>query len=155
MTKYVLDTNLYIRATRDGNWNRRLVAFYSTHTPFIHLHSVTTGELLAGAIRPGLEEETHRNFIRPFEAVGRVITPSHAAWRRRAGQVVSALIRRGALSPGGVKHSFFNDCLIAASCREHGFVVITDDTRDFELISSVEPVRFVRPWPWNKPSARP
>ena len=149
MAKYVLDTNVYINATRDEDWNDQLVAFYSVQTPFVHLHSVVAGELLAGAVRPGLEKETHRRFLAPFEAVGRVITPSHAAWKR-ACEIVAALVRRGRLSPGGVGRSFLNDCLIAASSREHGFVLVTDDVDDFELIASEEPIRVVPPWPWGE-----
>lgn len=152
MAKYVLDTSLYVRATRDDEWNRELTAFYSLHTPLVHLHSVVAGELLAGAIRPGLDEQTRRCFLAPFEAVGRVITPTHAAWSR-AGRIVSGLIRQGALSPTGVKRSFFNDCLIASSAREEGFVLITDNQADFELIAAEQPVRFVPPWPWEELSS--
>lgn len=148
MAKYVLDTNVYVSATRDEEWNRQLAAFYSIHTPLVYLHSVVAGELLAGSIGPGLEKETRRRFLAPFEAVGRVITPSHAAWLR-AGRIVAGLIRRGVLSPTGVKRSLFNDCLIAASSREHGFVIITRNAADFERISTVEAVRFRTPWPWE------
>lgn len=149
MAAFVLDTSLYIKATRCEQWNRELVAFYSTHTPFVYLHSVVAGELLAGAVRPGIEKETHRRFLAPFEATGRVITPSPAAWAR-AGRIAAVLIRGGTLSPTGVKRSFFNDCLIAASSREHGFVLITDNAADFEVIASVSPVRYLPPWPWNE-----
>jgi predicted nucleic acid-binding protein len=145
VSKYVLDTNVYVLATRDEDWNGQLVAFYLTHAPFVYLHSVVAGELLAGSIRRGLAEKTHERFVRPFEAVSRIITPAHAAWCR-AGRVVSGLIRRGALSPDGITRSFFNDCLIAASSRDHGFVLITNNIRDFKLISLIEPVRFVKPW---------
>ncbi|MBI2150193.1 MAG: type II toxin-antitoxin system VapC family toxin [Acidobacteria bacterium] len=144
--KYVLDTNLYIRASREEEWNRQLISFYSVHAPFVHLHSVVAGELIAGAIRQGLQKKTHRHFLAPFEAVGRVITPSHAAWVH-AGRIVATLIRRGALSPTGVKRSFLNDCLIAASCREHGFVLVTENLVDFGVISSVQSIRVVPPWP--------
>lgn len=150
MAKYVLDTSLYVRATRDEEWNRQLIAFYSIHTPVVHLHSVVAAELLAGAIRPGLDEETHRRFLEPFEAVGRIVTPTHAAWCR-AGRIVGALIRRGVLSPTGVKRSFFNDCLIASSAREEGFVLITENLADFQVIAAEQPLRFVAPWPWEEP----
>jgi predicted nucleic acid-binding protein len=43
--------------------------------------------------------------------------------------------------------SFAMDCLIAASARESGFTLVTNNVRDFELIGQVEPFRFVRPWP--------
>lgn len=146
MTRYVLDTNLYIDATRRPEANRDLVAFLTRHTPRIFLHSVVAGELLAGATSRSLEQRTRRAFLAPLEAVGRVITPSHEAWKR-AGAILAALVRTGVLSPGGFGRSFFNDCLIAASAREHGFVLITANTADFQRIASVESFPFQAPWP--------
>lgn len=44
--------------------------------------------------------------------------------------------------------TFLNDCLIAASAGEHGFVLVTRNLRDFETIQRVEPgVEHVPPWP--------
>lgn len=146
MTRYVLDTNLYIDATRRPAANRKLVEFFTRHTPGIYLHSVVAGELLAGATSPDLEQRTHRALLAPLEAVGRVITPSHQAWRR-AGAILATLVRDGVISPAGFGRSFFNDCLIAASAREHGFVLITANTADFERIASVEALPFQEPWP--------
>jgi predicted nucleic acid-binding protein len=52
------------------------------------------------------------------------------------------------MSPGGFSRSFMNDCLIAASSAEAGFVIVTRNERDFGLIRDVEPaLRFVPPWP--------
>jgi predicted nucleic acid-binding protein len=146
MTRYVLDTHLYIDATRRPEANRELVAFFTRHTPRIHLHSVVAGELLAGATSRGLERRTRAAFLAPLEAVGRVVTPSHEAWKR-AGRILEELVRKGVLSPGGFGRSFFNDCLIAASAREHGFTLITANTADFRRIAAVEPLSFLGPWP--------
>jgi predicted nucleic acid-binding protein len=146
MTRYVLDTSLYIDATRRPEGNRELVEFFTRHTPRVFLHSVVAGELLAGATSQGLERRTRRAFLAPLEAVGRVITPSHEAWKR-AGAILAELVRGGVLRPGAFGRSFFNDCLIAASAREHGFVLITANTSDFHRISSVEPLPFQKPWP--------
>ncbi|HYT72074.1 MAG TPA: hypothetical protein VEK78_11880, partial [Gemmatimonadales bacterium] len=41
-----------------------------------------------------------------------------------------------------------NDCLIAASTREHGFVLVTRNTAYFARIRQVEPgVAYEAPWP--------
>jgi predicted nucleic acid-binding protein len=37
--------------------------------------------------------------------------------------------------------------LLATSCRDAGMTVVTTNTKDFELIAQVEPVRFSAPWP--------
>jgi predicted nucleic acid-binding protein len=144
--KYVIDTNLYIEATRSEVAADDLNAFQARFLPHIHLHSVVAQELLAGAVRPELERRLREKLVRPFEAVGRVLTPTHRSWTR-AGEIIARLVRAGRLSPGGFRPSLVNDCLIAASAREYGFVVVTRNQRDFELIGSVETVRVLPPWP--------
>jgi predicted nucleic acid-binding protein len=144
--KYVLDTNLYIRATRDNVWHAELEAFVWSHAPDLHLHSVVAGELLAGALDSGLKRKTEERFIAPFEAVGRVITPGHGAWKR-AGDIVAGLVRAKHVSSNGLKRSLLNDCLIAASAQDHGFTLITDNAKDFALINKVARVNVVPPWP--------
>lgn len=146
MPKYVVDTNLYIEATRDDKAADALNAFYARTLPSIHLHSVVAQELLAGAIRPELERRLREAVVRPFETVGRVLTPTHETWKR-AGEILARLVREKKVSPGGFRPSFLNDCLIAASAREHGFVLITRNVNDFELIGTVTPVRVLPPFP--------
>ncbi|HET7234031.1 MAG TPA: type II toxin-antitoxin system VapC family toxin [Longimicrobium sp.] len=146
MPKYILDTGLYIRATREDPWNTALEQFAWNFAPFIYLHSTVANELLAGALSTKLERRTQELFIEPFEATRRVITPTHRDWKQ-AGLVVPHLVRMKKLTPQGVTRSFPNDCLIAASARELGVTVITENERDFRLISTVLPVKFCPPWP--------
>lgn len=146
MPKYVLDTHLYIEATRSPERNRELVAFYTRHTPRAYLHSVVAAELLAGAVRPELEQRTRASLLAPLEGVGRVLVPSHESWKR-AGAILAALVRQGHVPPGAFGRSFFNDCVIAASAREHGFVLVTGNRADFQRIALVEPLEVVEPWP--------
>jgi predicted nucleic acid-binding protein len=144
--KYIIDTNLYVRAWRDPVDRANLKAFIATAGPHIHLHSVVAAELLAGSTTPTIRRQTEDLFITPFERRERVITPQHGTWKR-AGAVLARLIRSRRVGEPGVTRSFFNDCLLAASAREEGLTIITDNHRDFELIDSVERVRFVAPWP--------
>lgn len=146
MTKYVLDTHLYIAASRSDAAADELNAFQLRALPHIHLHSVVAQELLAGAVRPEAERRLLEGLVRPFESVGRVITPTHRSWKR-AGSIVAELVRRRRLSAGGIPASFVNDCLLAATAREHGFVLVTRNARDFDRIRGVEPFDFVAPWP--------
>ncbi|HUG41743.1 MAG TPA: type II toxin-antitoxin system VapC family toxin [Longimicrobiales bacterium] len=146
MRPYVLDTNVYIRAIRSEAGARALEAFSSAFAPALHLHAVVALELLAGATTAALRGKTESSFIRPFERRRRVVTPGLAAWKR-AGEIVGSLIGARELSREGMSRSFVNDCLLAASAREHGFVLVTENTRDFELIATVSPFEFVAPWP--------
>jgi predicted nucleic acid-binding protein len=145
--RYVLDTNLYVRATRDADWNEALERFVLACTPEIYLHSVVALELLAGATGAALARKTEERFIRPFERRGRVFTPSHAAWKRAAG-ALARLVGERKVSPGtGITKSLVNDCIIAASAQDHGFVLVTDNQKDFALIQRALPLEFVPPWP--------
>jgi predicted nucleic acid-binding protein len=144
--RYVVDTNLYIRATRDDEWSQALERFFLAFTPEIYLHSVIALEILAGATSPALERRTEERFIRPFERRERVFTPSHSSWKGAAA-ALARLVRERKVSPEGVKKSLVNDCLIAASARDHGFVLVTDNAKDFELIRDTLPIEFVPPWP--------
>jgi predicted nucleic acid-binding protein len=146
MPRYVVDANLYIRATRDDEWSQALETFFLAFTPEIYLHSVVALEILAGATSPDLEKRTEERFIRPLERRERVFTPSHGAWKRAAA-ALARLVRERKVSPEGIKKSLVNDCLIAASARENGFVLVTDNLKDFELIGSVLKVELVPPWP--------
>ncbi|HEX6751468.1 MAG TPA: type II toxin-antitoxin system VapC family toxin [Longimicrobium sp.] len=146
MRKYVVDTNLYVHAARDLAWKASFQTFVRANRPHLFLHSTVASELLAGAITPALKRDTHRNLIAPFESTGRVITPTHEAWKR-AGEIVADLVRAKVFSPGGIPRSFLNDCVIAASARYSGFTLITDNARDFQIIRTVAPFEFVRAWP--------
>ena len=83
--------------------------------------------------------EYREDRVTPFEDLGRVIAPSHTAWMR-AALILARLVERGHLSPVGFSRSFLNDCLIAASVRDYGFILVTRNTGDFALISQVERV---------------
>lgn len=146
MRKYVVDTNLYIEASRSDEAADALKEFYARFLPHVHLHSVVAQELLAGAVAPALERDTQAGYLDPFEAVGRVITPTHRTWKR-AGAIVVRLVRAKRLSHAGIPRSFLNDCLLAASSREYGFVLITRNASDFDLIRSIEPMDVLPPWP--------
>jgi predicted nucleic acid-binding protein len=150
VTRYVIDTNLYIDATHVAVAADELQAFYASFLPFVHLHSVVAQEVLLGAVDPDDEREVRESLIAPFEDVGRVITPSHSTWKRASG-IMLELIRRKSITHQEVHRSFASDCLLAASARERGFVLVTNNARDFERIREVEPFHFVRPWP-ERPS---
>ena len=146
MTRYVLDTNIFVHADRDPTWAAELAAFYLTFLPVTYLHAVVVQEFLLGATSPRQDRALYQAYVAPFEDRKRVLTPSYSAWRR-SGQVVATLVQRRRLSPGGFSRSFLNDVLLAVSCREAGAVLITTNAADFARIRTVEPFRFVEPWP--------
>jgi predicted nucleic acid-binding protein len=146
MALYVIDTNVYVAADRDVDWAKQLERFSTAHLPFIHLHSVVAHEMLAGAIDLRREKLVEESLVLPFERRRRILVPSFAAWKA-AGRILSQLVQRKLMSPGGFKRSFLNDCVLAASCREVGATLVTLNREDFELIQRVLRFEFAEPWP--------
>ncbi len=155
MPPYVIDTCVYVAAARDLEWAEGLERFSSAYIPFIHLHAVVAEELLAGAVDQRRERLIDESLVLPFERRGRILTPSFIAWKG-AGRILSHLIQRNLMSPGGFKRSFLNDCVLAASCREVGATLITLNRDDFELIRQVLRFEFTAPWPeWDSVTKGP
>jgi predicted nucleic acid-binding protein len=147
VTRYVIDTNLYIRATREPAAHAELERFVLAFAPELYLHAVVALELLTGATSAELALRTRANYLAPLEERGRVITPTYEAWSR-AGSALARLLREKKVSPGpGIRRSLVNDCLIAATAQEEEFVLITDNAADFELLAPVLPMKQVDPWP--------
>ncbi|MBI2072531.1 MAG: type II toxin-antitoxin system VapC family toxin [Gemmatimonadetes bacterium] len=147
MPKYVIDTNLYVEAITTDEGNQALAAFQRRFAPFLFQHSTVAQEILAGARGEAGYREYYDDWIAPFEELGRVITPSHESWAR-AALIMVRLVEKGKKSPGGFSRSFLNDCLIAASAREHGLVLVTRNTTDFGLIRQIEArLEYAPPWP--------
>lgn len=147
MVRYVVDTNLYVDAITTDEGNRSLADFQRRYAPVLFQHSVVAQEILAGAQNERTYRAYHADWVEPFEDLGRVLSPGHGSWLG-AALIMTRLVERGRMSPGGFTRSFLNDCLIAATAREHGFVLITRNTRDYALIGEVEPgLRFEDPWP--------
>lgn len=146
MTKYVVDTNLYIRAYRNLADAEALKRFSSANARGLYLSSVVLHELMFGAASPEKAEELSREVVRPFRRTHRTVTPSHDAWLR-AGNLLAQLAWKEGLERGTVPRSLVNDILLAASCREHGLTLVTENTRDFRRIQKRMKFEFVPPWP--------
>jgi predicted nucleic acid-binding protein len=139
LTKYALDANLFIDAFRDAEEEVRLLAFHRQFAPVQYLSVVVALELRAGVRTAAARARLERHVLRPFEERGRVIVPGRLSWDL-AGDAMAQL------RPAAGR-AFYNDVLIAASCREHGVTLVTRNLRDFARISEVLPFDFVAAWP--------
>lgn len=146
MTRYVLDTDVYVAADRDPAAANELAAFLRVALSRTFLHAVVAQELLAGAIGPDRRDEVRQAVVGPFDRRRRLVTPSFRAWSR-AGEVLAELVEARVMSPGGFGRSFVNDVVLATSCRELGLTLVTGNRSDFERIGRVFPFDFVAPWP--------
>lgn len=125
MKRVILDTNVYISFINTGAHEPVMLG-----SGFVrHMRTVVLMELEAGAGTPAARRAVSR-LARAFDATGRVLPPSTAAWKR-AGRILHGLrtggreIRRASL---------VNDVLIALTARDIGATVITSDVSDFSAI---------------------
>jgi predicted nucleic acid-binding protein len=139
-TKYALDTNLFIDALRNAGDEARLQAFHERYAPAEFLSAIVALELCAGARAVSDAAKVQRHLLAPFERRGRVFAPSYPTWKI-AGAAVAKL--RGAQ----LTRAFYNDILLAASCREHGVTLVTRNAADFERIRRVLRFDFLPDWP--------
>ena len=130
--KYVLDTNLYVDAIRDPVKEKALDAFLERNAPMTYMSAVVVQELCAGAITDAQVNALDRGILGPFERRGRVTAPSAAAFKE-CGRILAGLFRRDGIPLGNRPRSLVSDILIAVTCRENGFTLITND-RDFKMI---------------------
>lgn len=147
MAKFVVDTNVFIHAIRDDAARRDLSAWQRRMAPYIYQHAVVVSEILVGARSRDVLDRWHERWVAPAERLDRVLAPGYAAWTR-ATRIMVRLVESGRLSAGRLKPGFFNDCLLAASARDHGYTIVTNNLGDFAMIARVEPkVQVVPPFP--------
>lgn len=147
MAKFVVDTNIFIHAIRDDTARRELSAWQRRMAPYIYQHAVVVSEILVGARSRDVLDRWHERWVAPAERLSRVIAPSYSTWTR-ATRIIVRLVESGRLGVGRLKPGFFNDCLLAASARDHGYTIVTNNLGDFALIARIEPkVEVVPPFP--------
>lgn len=144
--RFVLDTNLFIRAFRDPEANADLERFHYVFAPFEYLSAVVVQELLAGVRSAAERNALARHVLGPFARRRRVVAPSLRAWEA-SGDVFAQLAAREGLEVARTSKAFGNDVLLALSCREAGLVLVTENERDFARIARAAPFDFVGPWP--------
>ncbi|HEX8392457.1 MAG TPA: type II toxin-antitoxin system VapC family toxin [Longimicrobium sp.] len=149
MSKYVIDTQLLVRASRSEEDADRYRSFVTTYSPSIYLCSVVAQELLAGS-RLHENREMLRRYIEPFERRRRTVAPTHWEWRR-AGTVLNGLRKQGYT----ITSAFTNDVLIACTANQIGAEVIHDNFRDYHAIQQLVRFRHRTGYPTREAPPRP
>ena len=134
MAKHLIDTDLYIDLIQSGITLPLIREIYDKDTPGIYFSSVVAQELLAGARSPAARRRVEILY-RPFERVGRVVTPSHSQWKDDGGILAKVLDDRPNLKTK--LPALVNDCLLALSARSLGTSLYTRNRDDFILLQSV------------------
>ena len=143
---FAIDTSVYIRALRNADTLAELKAFRRRAGLRLMIAGVVAMELGAGAVTDE-HEAAVRDLLEFYAARGLVIPASYESCRH-AGRILAALSRHERVDLARAPRSLTNDVLIAASCREAGVVLVTDNARDFRTIQRhLRGFRFVSPWP--------
>jgi len=144
--KFALDTNVFVDAFRDDTFADALAAFLEQTLPTTFLSAVVVQELAAGARTREQVRELELAIFRPFERRGRVFAPSTLAFRE-SGRFLAELAAREGWAAIHANPSLANDALLAASCREHGFTLVTSDADFDRFLPSLGRWRHAKPWP--------
>lgn len=134
--KVCLDTNLYIEAERDAEFNASLQRFFRGYSPFVYVHRTVIAELAVGSATMSTRNVILARYQGAAESVGHLITPTGEDWDA-VSEIVVQLRSVGRLTT--IAQNFMNDCLIAAGCARLGVRLVTRNTRDFERIRRVLP----------------
>jgi predicted nucleic acid-binding protein len=129
--KYLLDTNVYIEAVRSESRQARFRAAFFPLLPATFLSAVVAYELRASAA-DGRTAVLVRDFTRPMERTGRVVTPTFDDWAT-AAEVVTDIQQRDR-SWRSKLPALLNDILIVLCARRIGAMLITHNREDFRLI---------------------
>ena len=134
MAKHLIDTDLYIDLIQSGTTLPVIRELYERDAPGLYFSSIVAQELLAGARSPAGKRRAEELF-RPFERVGRVITPDHNHWKDAGGILAKVLRDRQDLK--SKVPALVNDCLLALTARSLGATVYTRNREDFMLVQSI------------------
>ena len=131
MAKHLIDTDLYIDLIQSGTTLPFICEIYGKDAPGIYFSSVVAQELLAGARTLAARKRVEILF-RPFERVGRVVTPTHSHWKD-AGLIIAQVLRDRPDLRNKLQ-ALVNDCLLALSARSLGATLYTRNRDDFSVL---------------------
>jgi predicted nucleic acid-binding protein len=123
--RYVLDTQHFIDVLKDRPEAAGVLAFLRTFVGVVDFHAVVGAELLFGAHGRGEAAAIRRRFIDPFKPK-RVIALD-AGDLLAAGDAIRTMSARGGPHSDLQQRNFWNDVLIAVSCRRRGAVLLSRD----------------------------
>jgi predicted nucleic acid-binding protein len=131
---YLIDSNVYVRGSRELVFGESLRSFHQRNLPNLVLSAVVVHELLVGAVATTVERSFRRGIIEPFRLRHRLHVPARQTWDL-ATKIDRRLRRHKNLESKLRTRSFFNDMLIAASAREIGAIIVTENGQDFRIIA--------------------
>lgn len=146
MTRYALDTNVYLRAARDVEAGAAFEAFADRAFRRCDFLAPVWLELQAG-VRDEEDQAVVDDLVGAFADAGRLYAPSAAGWRE-AGRVLQVLATREGVELERAPASLHEDALVAVTAREHDCTLVTENVSDFARIRRhLRGFRFTTPYP--------
>jgi predicted nucleic acid-binding protein len=144
--RWVLDTNLYIRASHDREARGVLNAFHDRYFSQVDLAATVWLELQVGVRERSVQVEFDE-WVDTFVEREAVLIPSALTFQQ-TGRVLGILADTEGLELDRIRPSFHHDVMLACTVREHGRTLITDNVADFTRIQRyLHGFRFVTPFP--------
>lgn len=131
-TRWVLDTNIYVRASHHREARRALDRFHDAHFGRTDLAATVWFELQIGVRTPARQADFDR-WVATFTNREAVVLPSAKAFQQ-AGRVLGVLAESEGLQLDRVRPSLHHDVLLACTVREHGRTLITANAAHFTRI---------------------
>lgn len=133
MPRYTLDTQHFIDVLKGRPTAVEVLDFLRVFVAAVDLHAVVSAELLIGAHGRGEPNAIRKRFIDRFKP-HRVIIPDDADLFA-AGDAIRKMSERWGPHPELAQRNFWNDVIIATSCRRRGVVLLSRDP-DHERIAA-------------------
>lgn len=133
MLKYLLDTNIVIFVLKKRPVE--LLDVFNKHADQMCISTITLAELIHGVEKSSIPEQ---NMRRVEDFISRVeVLPYDTDAALHYGDIRADLERRG--TPIGV-----NDLHISAHARSRGFIIVTNNTREFDRIEGLRVVDWTK-----------
>lgn len=124
-TRYVLDTQFYVEVLRATPAGVAVAEFLSERAAYVDFHALVGAELLVGTSSSAEATAVRQRIVDRFKPA-RLFAPD-AADLLAAGDAIRLLRQRRGDHPELAQRSFWNDVVIAVSCRRRGRVLISRD----------------------------
>jgi len=146
MTRWVLDTNVFVRAWRNRQARLALDAFLDGRLGRLDFAATVWLELQTGVRSRESQSDVDR-LLAPFRRRNAVLAPSADAFQQ-AGRILADLVTREGLDFTAMRPALHHDAILAATVREHRRVLVTHNAQDFARIQRhLRGFRFVTPYP--------
>lgn len=132
--RFVLDTQFYIDVLRGTAAGGATLHFLAAHVGAVDFHALVGAELLLGAAGAAEATAIRQRLVDRIKPE-RLLVPT-AADLLAAGDAVRLLRARHGDHPEHARRNFWNDVVIAASCRRQGRVLVSRD-QDHARIAAV------------------